>query len=235
MRSTPKGAYGSGTTTGTPSFLQDLATLGGSSGAAGGINALGYAGSSLGSTIGNIGSFIPFMGARGGRIGKKGATPFYVDYLTKELATGAGAPFKKAVGQWADEFGIKLPKPWDTAGYQEFIKDAYLNVVATAKTANEGTGSRLLATELNQLENAANNIELTPAANKHLINQGLGQVEWSLDQTKDYNQWYEYHGAQGVWRPGAFNSTRSMTISDRRTWGCRRLPSGSTVKLSKCI
>ena len=73
----------------------------------------------------------------------------------------------------------------DPAAFQEFVKNATANIFNDAKAA----GGRLLVTELEGLKQANANPDLQPEANKAIIGQGIGVINYEDAHFREYMAW----------------------------------------------
>lgn len=107
--------------------------------------------------------------------------------LMKTYQTGEWAEQKADLVAKARALGLPVANS-DTANpaaFQQFLKNATANVFDQAKAL----GGRILVTEISGLTKANANPEMQPEANRAIVGQGLGILNYEDQYYKDYMAW----------------------------------------------
>ena len=114
--------------------------------------------------------------------------------MAKDLTTlqsGKLSDVRTQAAAFGDALGLPVTRySLDTAGgQQEFAKDARKTVFDQLKILATGAGGRILAAEIPRMESANPNPDLQPSANRALIAQASGGVQYINDFN---NAWLDY-------------------------------------------
>ncbi len=114
-----------------------------------------------------------------------------IQEIMKQYETGHFAEAKANLVSMARSVGIPAPN-FDTANpekFQEFVKNMTANIFAQVKDI----GGRVLVSEIEGLAKANANPELQPGANRAIVGQALGLINYEDKYFNDFTKWYRDH------------------------------------------